>query len=44
MNSCEFKEKTVFEDFEIENGVLGFKRDVYLNIVKFLNSSILRKV
>jgi hypothetical protein len=34
----------VVEDFEIENGVLGLDRDVYLSIVKFLNSSIVRKV
>jgi ATP-dependent helicase YprA (DUF1998 family) len=32
------------ESFEIENGVLGLERDVYLSIVKFLDSSILRKV
>jgi hypothetical protein len=44
MNSSEFKEIIVFKDFEIENGVLGFDRDCYLSIVKFLGSSILRKV
>jgi hypothetical protein len=33
-----------FEDFEIENGVLGLDQDVYFNIVKFLNSLIIRKV
>jgi hypothetical protein len=44
MNSCEFKEFVVFDDFEIENGVLGLERDVYLSIVKFLDTSILRKV
>jgi hypothetical protein len=38
------KELIVAEDFEIENGVLGLNRDVYLSIVKFLDSSILRKV
>jgi hypothetical protein len=38
------KEITVSEDFEIGNGVLGLERDVYLSIVKFLDSSILRKV
>jgi hypothetical protein len=43
MNSCEFKEIIVFDDFEIENGVLGLERDVYLSIV-FLDSSILKKV
>jgi hypothetical protein len=44
MNSCEFKEIVVFVDSEIKNGVLGLERDVYLSIVKFLDSSILRKV
>jgi hypothetical protein len=44
MNSCDFKEINVFEDFEIENGMLGLHRDVYFSFVKFLNSSILRKV
>jgi hypothetical protein len=34
----------VGEGFEIENGMLGLKRDTYLSIVKFLDSSILRKV
>jgi hypothetical protein len=36
----------VTKDFEIENGVLGLNRDVYLSIVKFLDSStvIVRKV
>jgi predicted nuclease of restriction endonuclease-like RecB superfamily len=44
MNSCEFKKIVVIRDFEIENGILGLERDVYLSIVKFLDSSILRKV
>jgi hypothetical protein len=43
MNNCQFKE-VIVEDFEVENGVLGLNRDVYLSIVKFLNSSIVRKV
>jgi hypothetical protein len=34
----------VGEDSEAENGVLGLDRDVYLSIVKFLDSSIVRKV
>jgi uncharacterized protein (DUF3084 family) len=34
----------VGEGFEIENGVLGLDRDCYLSIIKFLHSSILRKV
>jgi hypothetical protein len=44
MNSFEFKEIIVFKGFEIENGVLGLNCDVYLSIVKFLDSSILREV
>jgi hypothetical protein len=44
MNKSEFKEIIVFKDFELKNGMLGLHRDVYLSIVKFLNSSILRKV
>jgi hypothetical protein len=44
MNSCEFKEIIVFKNFDVESGVLGLERDIYLNIVKFLNSLILRKV
>jgi hypothetical protein len=39
-----FKEILVVEDFEVLNGILGLERDVYLSIVKFLSSSILRKV
>jgi hypothetical protein len=44
MNSCEFKDIIVFKDYEIENGVLGLDRDCYLSLVKFLDSSILRRV
>jgi hypothetical protein len=44
MNSCEFKEIIISNDFEIENGVLELDRDCYLSIVKFLDSSILTKV
>jgi hypothetical protein len=43
-NGCLFNEMVFGEDYEIDNGVLGLKRDVYLSIVKFLDSSILRKV
>jgi hypothetical protein len=43
MNSCEFKEIIVSRDFE-ENGVLGLNRDVYLSIVKFLDSLNVKKV
>jgi hypothetical protein len=44
MSSCEFREIIVLKDFQIENGVLGLDRDYYLSIVKFLDSSTLRKV
>jgi hypothetical protein len=44
MNSCVFKEIIVTKNFEVDNGALGLERDVYLSIVKFLDSSILRKV
>jgi hypothetical protein len=44
MNSCQFKEIIVIEDFEIENGMLGLYQHAYLNIVIFLDSSIVRKV
>jgi hypothetical protein len=44
MNSYEFKEIIVSEDFDIDNGVLGLERDCYLSIVKFLDSSVVRKV
>jgi hypothetical protein len=43
-NNCRFKIIIVDEDFEVKNGILGLDRDVYLSIVKFLDSSILRKV
>jgi hypothetical protein len=39
-----FKEIIVSKGFEVENGVLGLERDIYLSIVEFLDSSILRKV
>jgi hypothetical protein len=44
MNSCESKEIIAFKNFEVENGILGLDQDIYLSIVKFLNSSTLRKV
>jgi hypothetical protein len=34
----------VVEDFEVENGILGLNRDIYLSLVKFLNSSTVRRV
>jgi hypothetical protein len=44
MNSSQLKEIIVVEDFEAKNGVLGLERDIYLSIVKFLDSSTVRKV
>jgi hypothetical protein len=44
MNNYQFKEIIVVENFEIKNGVLGLDRDAYLSIVKFLDSSVVRKV
>jgi hypothetical protein len=42
--SYQFKEIIVVENFEVENGLLGLDRDVCLSIVKFLDSSVVRKV
>jgi hypothetical protein len=39
-----FKKIIVSKDYEVENGIIGLDRDIYLSIVKFLDSSILRKV
>jgi hypothetical protein len=44
MKSCDFKEIIIPKDLEIENGVLGLERDVYLSIVKFLDSQNVRRV
>jgi hypothetical protein len=44
MNSFDFRKFIVFEKFEIENGVLGLERDVYLSVVNFLDSPFVRKV
>jgi hypothetical protein len=44
MISCDFKEIIIPKDLEIENGVLGLNRDVYLSILKILDSQIVRKV
>jgi hypothetical protein len=38
------KKVFVVEGFEVSNGVLGLERDIYLSIVRFLDSSILRRV
>jgi hypothetical protein len=44
MSSCDFKEIIISEDLEIENGLLGLERDVYLSVVKILDSPFVRKV
>jgi hypothetical protein len=44
MNTCDFEEIIIPKDLEIENGVLGLERDVYLSIVQILDSQIVRKV
>jgi hypothetical protein len=44
MNSREFKEIIVPEKFKVTNGVLGLHQYIYLNLIQFLNSSIVRKV
>jgi hypothetical protein len=44
MNTCGLGEIFVIQDFDVEIGILGLERDVYLSIVKILVSSILRKV
>jgi hypothetical protein len=44
MSICQFKEIIVVEDFEVNNGVLGLHQYIYLNIIQFLGSSIVRKV
>jgi hypothetical protein len=39
-----FPKTIVPKNFEIENGVLGLERDIYLSVVKIPNSQIVRKV
>jgi hypothetical protein len=43
-DSFQFKEIVVIQDLEVENGILGLERDIYLSIVKLLDSSTLRNV
>jgi hypothetical protein len=38
------KKLFVSNDFLVLNGILSLERDIYLSIVKFLDSPILRKV
>jgi hypothetical protein len=44
MNRYQFKEIIVVQDFDIENGLLGLHQYIYLNIIEFLDSSLVRKV
>jgi hypothetical protein len=43
MYNCQFKEIFVVKNFEVENDVLDLDHDCYLSIVKFLDSSTVRK-
>jgi hypothetical protein len=43
-NNCDFKEIIIPRNLEIENCVLGLERDVYLSVVKLLDSPNIRKV
>jgi hypothetical protein len=44
LSISKFPRIVVSEEYEVENGLLGLDRDVYLSIIKCLDSSILRKV
>jgi hypothetical protein len=44
ISKSKFPKIIVPKDYKVNNGILGLERDVYLSIVKFLDSSILRKV
>jgi hypothetical protein len=44
INNCKFNEIIVPEDFKVKNGLFGLHQYIYLNIIHFLNSSIVRKV
>jgi hypothetical protein len=44
ITKSKFPKIIVPKDYEVENGILGLDRDNYLSIVKFLDSSILKKV
>jgi hypothetical protein len=39
-----YKEISIAKEFEVPNGILGLERDVYLSVVKFLSSSVVRRV
>jgi hypothetical protein len=39
-----YKDIIVSEKFKIKNGLLWLDRDVYLSLVKYLNSQVLREV
>jgi hypothetical protein len=44
MKDPQFKEIVVPEIFKVKNGLLGLHQYAYLNIIQFLDSSIVRKV
>jgi hypothetical protein len=44
MSCSKFSEIIVVVDFEVSNGLSGLERDVFLNIVEFLDLSTIRKV
>jgi hypothetical protein len=39
-----YKKIVVIKDFQVKNGVLGLDRDIYLSLIKFLDSLTVRKV
>jgi hypothetical protein len=43
-NIYQFKEIIVVQNFDVENGLLGLHKYIYLNIIRFLDSSVVRKV
>jgi hypothetical protein len=44
LTKLKFPKIIVSKNFEVKNGLLGLDRDVYLIVVKFLDSSIIRQV
>jgi hypothetical protein len=44
LSNSKFPRIVVSKEYEVENGLLGLDRDVYLSIVKCTDSPILRKV
>jgi hypothetical protein len=44
VSKSKFPKIFVSKDYEVDDGILGLDRDCYLGIVKFPDSSLLRKV